>query len=136
MPSKVRGERFPEKVKCEEFFKKQRDIISGYLHSLKPDRFCSEVRHCSSSSPDTLHPVNNREECVTCVQRLQPRKDAATRVVDQLSAYFTDHCAKVNIPQCQQFVSEMVTEARSFISEFDVEGTCLAMGFCGQNVAS
>jgi hypothetical protein len=128
-------EQSPAKKKCGQFFTKRLDTINVYLQSLKPDSFCSTVHLCASSSLTVLSPVNDGGECVTCVQRLQPRKDAATQAVNRLSVYFTELCAKSSIPQCQQMVAEVATAARLFIDEFDVQETCLAMGFCGQNAA-
>jgi hypothetical protein len=103
------------------------------LDSLTADKFCSAAHLCSSSSSVILVSAKDGEECATCVQRLQPRKDAATQVIDRLSAYFTDLCKKTETVQCQEFVSEVMTEARSFINDFHVQDTCKAMGFCGPN---
>jgi hypothetical protein len=110
--------------KCKESFNQHFDTIDTYLHSLKPDGFCSEVHRCS---------FNSEEKCTACAQRLQPRKDAALEAVNRFVIYFTDLCTKSDNPQCQQFIFDVITEARSFINEFDVQGTCLSMGFCGQN---
>jgi hypothetical protein len=110
-------------------------MINVYLHLLKPDEFCSAIRLCSSSSSAVIFPNNGGGECTTCIQHLQPRKDAAIQAINRLSVYFTERCADWGIPQCQQFVSEVLTEFSSFINEFDVQGTCQTMGFCGQNAA-
>jgi hypothetical protein len=102
---------------------------------LKQDEFCSKAHLCSVPSSLALVRINGGEKCAKCVQRLQPRKDAATQAVNRLSVYFTDLCPKLDMPQCSQFVSDVVTEALLFINEFDVQGTCMAMGFCEQNAA-
>jgi hypothetical protein len=128
-------EQYPVKEKFEQTFNKQLNTIKSYLHSLKHDELCSAVHHCPLLSSPVLVSINGHGECAICIQRLQPRKDAAIQAVNRLSDYFTDLCSKLDMPQCQQFVSEMVTESRSFINEFDVQGTCLAMGFCEQNAA-
>ena len=92
---------------------------------MKPDEFCSKAGLCS---------VNNIDEsCATCVQYLQQRKDAAALAAKRVSAYFTDRCTEWNIPDCQQFFSEVLIEVTSYINELDVQGTCQTMGFCGKN---
>jgi len=102
---------------------------------LKPDGFCSAARLCSFSSSAVIFPNNGGGECTTCIPHRQPRKDAAIQAINRLSVYFTDRCAEWRIPECQQFFSEVLTEVSSFINEFDVQDTCLTMGFCGQNAA-
>ena len=122
-------------MKCEEFFNKRLDRINAYLQSLKVDEFCSAVHVCSSSLSIAPLSVNDNGKCATCIQRIQPRKNAALQAVNRLLVHFTDLCTKADIPHCQEFVSEVIDEARMFVNEFDIEETCLAMGFCEQNAA-
>lgn len=110
-------------------------MINAYLNQLKPDAFCSAIHICSLSSSVVLSFSNSGEDCAICTQHLQPRKDAAIQAVKRLSDYFTDRCAEWDMPDCQQFFSEVLVEVSSYINEFDVKSTCLTMGFCGQNAA-
>ncbi|CAF1264556.1 unnamed protein product [Adineta steineri] len=121
------------KEKCEEYFNELIDTFKTYLNSLIPNQVCTAMHQCFSSPPIILIPANVTGDCTVCVKFLQPRKDAALQAIDRLSTYFTDLYIKLNMPQYQQLVSEITTEARLFINEFNVQDTCMIMGLCEPN---
>ncbi|UJR19941.1 hypothetical protein I4U23_023073 [Adineta vaga] len=114
------------KENCQEMFNKQFNTMNNYLHSMKADEFCAVNHHCSS---------NMEEKCTACVQRFQPRKDAARKVIDRLTSYLPSLCTKSNVTQCLQFVAGVTADIRFLMDEFDVKNTCQTMGFCEQNAA-
>ncbi|CAF1425323.1 unnamed protein product [Adineta ricciae] len=114
------------KEDCQDVLDKQFDDVKNYLHTLKADKICAVKHHCT---------MNVNDKCAACVQRFQPRKDTAKKLVDHFASYLPTLCTKAAASQCLQFVSEVTAELRSFIDDFDVQNACLAMGFCDGNTA-
>ena len=118
-------ERCPKKDECRAFYNKRYDNIEAYVSSIDGDQMCQSLRLCSSSSS-----ALTSNQCSTCVERLQTRKEGARLAVDRVALYFDDLCQRFAPKQCQTFVQQIKQSAEQAIDRFDPKETCKRIGFC------
>jgi len=114
------------KEQCEKYYNQRFESLETYLNNFNIEQFCQNVRLCSTSNVIMI----DSDQCSTCIQRLDNRRNSLSQTVNRLADYFTEICRQFAPKQCQVFVQQIQTSIQQSIDDFDVNKTCHTIGFC------
>lgn len=124
-------ERCPKKDECKAFYDQRFERMKNYINSIDADLFCQSVHLCASKSQSQSKIIiDELNQCTTCINYFDQRKENLEQGVNRLIPYLKDLCQRYSLKQCDDVLQGLQQNILPTVKNLQSKQVCSELGFC------